>query len=246
MDVLSPLPTPFHPSNTRLGVPATGSLQSTQSTDTASSRTTSLIHPRTEREKMLSGEYYLPYDRELVLERKRCDGACWRFNNSTNPSNSVSREERLRLFQEILQPKELINLLSALASPTLSGWVGTNVVVEAPFNCDYGYNIHIGNDVIIHKNCKILDAYKVMIGDRCVLGPNVIIYTTTLPTDPKKRVGPSGPNLGNPIVIEEDCWIGGGVIILPGQTIKRGSTVGAGSIVARVCSIISSSKTLNR
>jgi acetyltransferase-like isoleucine patch superfamily enzyme len=112
--------------------------------------------------------------------------------------------------------------------------VGDNVVVEAPFNCDYGYNISIGQDVAIGKNCTILDTCEVKIGDRCNIGPNVNIYTATLPVDPKRRLGSRGPNLGRKITIDSDCWIGGGVTILPGRTIGKGSTVGAGSIVTRV------------
>ena len=65
------------------------------------------------------------------------------------------------------------------ASYALSGCVGNNVIVEAPFNCDYGYNIHIGHDVVIGKNCTILDSCKVKIGGRCILGPNVNIYTVS-------------------------------------------------------------------
>jgi acetyltransferase-like isoleucine patch superfamily enzyme len=199
-----------------------------------------LNHPaasrqRTQKEEMLAGKHYFPFDRELVMERERCNAACWRFNSSTNPNNGVSQEERSRQFRDILMPKEPINISPTIAShvsPT--GHVGNNVVVEAPFTCDYGYNIHIGQDVAIGKNCTILDTCEVRIGDRCILGPNVQIYTATLPVDPKRRLGSRGPNLGKSITIEEDCWIGGGVIILPGRTIKRGSTVGAGSIVTRV------------
>lgn len=191
---------------------------------------------RTQKEEMLAGDRYYPFDRELVVERERCNAACWRFNSSTNPNNGVSPEERARLFRDILQPKEPLNIPPTIVSPVSpTGSVGSNVVVEAPFTCDYGYNIHIGQDVAIGKNCTILDTCEVKIGDRCILGPNVQIYTATLPVDPKRRLGSKGPNLGKAIVIEEDCWIGGGVIILPGRTIKKGSTVGAGSIVTRVC-----------
>lgn len=199
-----------------------------------------LNHPaasrqRTQKEEMLAGKHYFPFDRELVMERERCNAACWRFNSSTNPNNGVSQEERSRQFRDILMPKEPINISPTIASQVSpTGHVGNNVVVEAPFTCDYGYNIHIGQDVAIGKNCTILDTCEVRIGDRCILGPNVQIYTATLPVDPKRRLGSRGPNLGKSITIEEDCWIGGGVIILPGRTIKRGSTVGAGSIVTRV------------
>ncbi|KAM3072320.1 hypothetical protein ACMFMG_009130 [Clarireedia jacksonii] len=189
--------------------------------------------PRTQKEEMLAGRHYFPFDKELVLERERCNGACWRFNSSTNPNNGVSPEERARLFRDILQPRDHV-ISPTQASPiTPVGKVGDNVVVEAPFNCDYGYNISIGQDVAIGKNCTILDTCEVKIGDRCNIGPNVNIYTATLHIDPKRRLGSRGPNLGRKITIDPDCWIGGGVTILPGRTIGKGSTVGAGSIVTR-------------
>lgn len=189
---------------------------------------------RTQKEDMLAGRYYFPFDKELVLERERCNGACWRFNSSTNPNNGVSPEERARLFRDILQPREHV-ISPTQASPVAPvGRVGDNVVVEAPFNCDYGYNITIGQDVAIGKNCTILDTCEVKIGDRCNIGPNVNVYTATLPIDPKRRLGSRGPSLGKKITIDADCWIGGGVTILPGRTIGKGSTVGAGSIVTRV------------
>ena len=189
---------------------------------------------RTQKEEMLSGRHYFPFDKELVLERERCNGACWRFNSSTNPNNGVSPEERARLFRDILQPREHVISPTQASPVTPVGRVGDNVVVEAPFNCDYGYNISIGQDVAIGKNCTILDTCEVKIGDRCNIGPNVNIYTATLPVDPKRRLGSRGPNLGRKITIDPDCWIGGGVTILPGRTIGKGSTVGAGSIVTRV------------
>lgn len=192
----------------------------------------------TQKGEMLAGRHYFPFDKELVLERERCNGACWRFNSSTNPNNGVSPEERARLFRDILQPREHV-ISPTQASPVNPvGRVGENVVVEAPFNCDYGYNISIGQDVAIGKNCTILDTCEVKIGDRCNIGPNVSIYTATLPVDPKRRLGSRGPNLGRKITIDSDCWIGGGVTILPGRTIGKGSTVGAGSIVTRVCKVL--------
>ena len=200
----------------------------------ALSNLASTSRQRTQKEEMLAGRHYFPFDKELVLERERCNGACWRFNSSTNPNNGVSPEERARLFRDILQPREHVISPTQASPVTPVGRVGDRVVVEAPFNCDYGYNITIGQDVAIGKNCTILDTCEVKIGDRCNIGPNVNIYTATLPVDPKRRLGSRGPNLGSKITIDPDCWIGGGVTILPGRTIGKGSTVGAGSIVTRV------------
>lgn len=197
-----------------------------------------MTRARTQKEEMLAGRHYFPFDKELVLERERCNSACWRFNNSTNPNNGVSPDERARLFRDVLQPRDQVNISPTnVSADSPVGKVGTNVVVEAPFNCDYGYNISIGQDVSIGKNCTILDSVEVKIGDRCMIGPNVNIYTTTLPIDPVRRLGSRGPAYGKPIIIEEDCFIGGNVTILPGVTIRRGSTIGAGSVVKCVCTM---------
>lgn len=197
--------------------------------------TTNAVKPTVQREEMLAGRYYFPFDKDLVNDRERCNSACWRFNNSTNPLGMVSAEERARFFRNILQPPPDTSISPTNSSPlTPLGRVGDNVVVEAPFNCDYGYNISIGQDVAIGRNCTILDACEVIIGDRCMIGPNVSIYTSELPKDPRKRLGSRGPASAKRIIIESDCWIGGGVTLLPGIKVGKGSTIGAGSVVTRV------------
>ncbi|KAH7026296.1 uncharacterized protein B0I36DRAFT_352181 [Microdochium trichocladiopsis] len=191
--------------------------------------------PRTQKEEMLAGLRYSPMDEELRLERQRCGTACWRFNNSINPLAGVSNLERMRLFGDILDPKENINLAVHQVSPVTSrGRMGVDVVVEGPFTCDYGYNIRLGNNVFIGRNCTILDPCEVSIGNNCYLGPNVSIYGATLSTDPSQRHGSRSTQTGKRIFIDDDVWIGGGVTILPGRRIGRGATVGAGSVVTKV------------
>ncbi len=190
---------------------------------------------RTEKEKMLSGREYYPFDTELVLERQRCSAACWRFNNSTNPNTGVSVTERSRLFRDILNPREPINLSpQIISSVTRAGRVGQEVIVEAPFTCDYGYNITIGNNVMIGRNCTILDPADITIGDNCIIGPNVTLLGATTFTDPKKRMGSKSPQIGGYITIEEDVWIGAGAIIQHGIRIGRGASVSAGAVVVKV------------
>jgi acetyltransferase-like isoleucine patch superfamily enzyme len=189
----------------------------------------------TQKELMLRGERYKPFDKELVLQRERCSAACWRFNNSTNPNNGVSATERARLFREILMPKEPINLSPSQQSPINNiGRVGTECVVEAPFTCDYGYNIAIGHNVFIGRNCTILDPCSVRIGNNVYIGPNVSLFAATLATDPKLRAGSKSSQQGGGIVIEDDAFIGGGVIILPNRRVGKGATVAAGAIVTKV------------
>lgn len=186
---------------------------------------------------MLAGQRYCPADEELRLERQRCSAACWRFNNSMNPVAGVSNIERMRLFGDILDPAENISLSAHQVSPVTSrGRMGIDVVVEGPFTCDYGYNIKLGNNVFVGRNCTILDPCEITIGNNCHIGPNVSIYGAALSTDPSQRHGSRSTQTGKRIVIEDDVWIGGGVTILPGRRIGRGATVGAGSVVTRVSS----------
>lgn len=107
--------------------------------------------------------------------------------------------------------------------------------IESPIAVDYGTNIVIGKNVFINFNCTILDTCKVSIGDRCLLASNVSLFSGTHPLDPEVRNGTKGPELGAEIHIEEDCWLGGNVTVLPGVRIGKGSTVGAGSVVTKVC-----------
>ncbi|KAI0842671.1 trimeric LpxA-like protein [Hypoxylon sp. FL0890] len=213
----------------------------TTATDPQEAARLALSHPRfptdrerTQKEEMLTGNQYYPFDEELVLERQRCSAACYRFNNSTNPNVGVSASERSRLFREILNPTEPIFMdPQLLSSITNVGRVGQEVVVEAPFTCDYGYNIAIGNNVFIGRNCTIIDPMEVMIGSNSYIGPNVSLFGGTLHTDPKRRKGSKSPHIGAAIYIDEDVWIGGGAIVLLGVRIGRGATVAAGAVVTK-------------
>lgn len=194
----------------------------------------------TEREKMLKGLYYYPLTPALTEDRERCIAAIWRFNNATNPSHGASPEERTRLFRQILnlRPSPEPPLSNGEAPPTNFplpfGSVGERVVVEAPFHCDYGYNITVGDDVLIGADCRISDTCSVTIGARCIFSPNVKLVCATYPIDPRRRMGSNGPALGRNIVIEEDCWIGANVTILAGVRVGKSSTVGAGSLLHQV------------
>lgn len=110
--------------------------------------------------------------------------------------------------------------------------------IESPITVDYGTNVVLGKNVFINFNCTILDTCKVTIGDRCLLASNVSLFSGTHPLDPEVRNGTKGPELGAEIHIEEDCWLGGNVTVLPGVRIGKGSTVGAGSVVTKVCFLL--------
>ncbi|KAF4993448.1 hypothetical protein FGRMN_6454 [Fusarium graminum] len=105
------------------------------------------------------------------------------------------------------------------------------VFIEPPLRVDYGTNMSVGKRFYANFNLTVLDSAIVSIGDRVMIGPNVIISTATHETE----VGSRRANIeyACPITIGDDCWIGGGVIVLPGVTIGDGCTIGAGSIVTR-------------
>ena len=161
-----------------------------------------------EKQKMLAGQQYNPLDKELCQEREACKKILQQFNGS-QPSDHKQRKELLK------------NLFKA----KYQTWI------ESPFYCDYGTNITLGKQVFFNTNCVVLDAAKVTIGDHVFIGPAVQIYTAIHPKDPIQRR--KFFESAKPITIENDVWIGGGAIILPGVTIGKNSIVGAGSVVTK-------------
>ncbi|TLS30097.1 hypothetical protein PpBr36_03714 [Pyricularia pennisetigena] len=91
----------------------------------------------------------------------------------------------------------------------------------------------LGENVYVNSNSTWIDTCTITVGARTLIGPNCSFYSGTHPLDPRVRNGTRGPELGKPIVIEEDCWLGGNVTVLAGVTIGKGSTVGAGSVVTK-------------
>lgn len=123
----------------------------------------------------------------------------------------------------------------------LLGGMGENVAIDTPFHCDHGKNIFLGSDVIINMNCTFVDNKPIRIGDRVLIASNVQIYTSSHPVLPQERLVPDWKErrttffrtYARPVTIENNVWIGGGSILLPGVTIGENSVVGAGSVVNR-------------
>ena len=163
----------------------------------------------TEKEKMISGNMYDPSDNQLTKERHKARLRFQKLNNL----NDNSKEERNKLLYDLIPH------------------TGENFCVEPPFQCDYGYNIKVGDNVFMNFNCCILDVCEVIIGNNCMFAPHVQIYTATHPLEFKARN--SGKELGKPITIGNNVWIGGGAIICPGVTLGNNVVVGAGSVVTK-------------
>ena len=112
----------------------------------------------------------------------------------------------------------------------LFGSVGSNPFVGDNFHCDFGQHIHVGDNFHADYNCTMLDLAEIRIGNNCLIGPDVGIYTAG------HRLEPEGRTLdvyGMPITIGNDVWIGGHSTILPGVTIGDGAVVAAGAVVTK-------------
>jgi hypothetical protein len=105
--------------------------------------------------------------------------------------------------------------------------------IRSPIYMDYGTNVEVGQGAFINWNCTIVDTCRVSIGARTLFGPNVSLYSGFHLLDPVVRNGTAGAEAGKEIIIEEDVWIGGNVVVLPGVRIGRGSVIGAGSVVTK-------------
>lgn len=162
---------------------------------------------RKEREKMLAGELYQPLDEELVRDRRRAR-LLFQALNRTTEDEKPTRERLLR---------ELI--------PN----AGRNLRIEPPFFCDYGTNISLGDEVFFNFNCVILDAARVRIGSRVLCAPGVQILAATHPVSTEQRR--TGLELGKPVDVADDVWIGAGAILCPGVRVGARSVIGAGSVV---------------
>ena len=164
----------------------------------------------TEKEKRDNQELYDGnYNEEMLKEREKAKDLCFEYN-LIKPSN---RKEREQLIKKIFAK------------------TGENILVESSFQCDYGYNIFVGENFYMNHNGVILDAAKVEFGDNVFIAPNCGFYTAGHPIDIEQRN--KGLEYAKPIKVGDNVWIGGNVVVLPGVTIGNNCVIGAGSIVVK-------------
>ncbi len=161
-----------------------------------------------EKQKMLAGELYDPFDAELVLARERARDLC----QDLNGTRERDQAERRAILEQLF------------------GQGGNSVWMQPPFFCDYGSNIVLGERVYFNFNCVVLDVCQVTIGDSTLLGPGVQIYAATHPLNAELR---RKQEFGKPVEIGSDVWVGGGAIICPGVKIGSKTVIGAGSVVTK-------------
>ena len=175
---------------------------------------------KTEMEKCLAGEWYDCHDPFFMNLKSKAHHLLMKYN-------SLPYEQKTEKHAVL---KEMF------------GSIGANVSVGHSFICDYGCNIHIGDNVTVNTGCTFVDCNKITIGNNVLVAPNVQIYTATHPVEFNERLILTETldgckyvrrTFALPVMIEDGCWIGGGVIILPSVTIGQKSVIGAGSVVTK-------------
>ena len=162
-----------------------------------------------EKEKMLAGLPYKPWLDGLSDDRDACALKVYEYN-ILPPNRWGEREELLK---------------------SMLGYVGENVNIRTPFICEYGYPIEIGDGTFANYGLTILDAGGVKIGRNVQIAPNVSIYTSGHPVHPDTRN--SFLEYAERVEIGDNCWLGGGVSIMPGVRIGENTVIGGGSVVTK-------------
>ena len=164
----------------------------------------------TEKEKMLAGKMYdANYDQELLKERIKAKELCYEYNQ-LHPSDEAKQQAVLR---------------------KLLGKTGEHFFITAPFWCDYGYNIELGENFYANHNLVILDCGKVTFGDNVFVAPDCGFHTAGHPIDFERRN--QGLEYAYPITVGDNVWIGAGVQVMPGVTIGSNVVIGGGSVVVK-------------
>lgn len=164
----------------------------------------------TQKEKMTSGDLYLPDGEEIMSEQLQCLDRQYDYNQ-TRPTELEKREDLLKeMFAEI----------------------GENCYIEPPLHANWGgKHCHFGKNVYANFNLTLVDDTHIYVGDYTMLAPNVVIATAGHPILPELREKAYQYNM--PVHIGRNCWIGAGALIMPGVTIGDNTVIGAGSVVTK-------------
>ena len=162
------------------------------------------------RERMHTGELYLPGDSEIMERQRACLERLYDFN-ATRPSEQEKRTKMLKeMFAEI----------------------GEGCYIEPPFHANFGgAHVHFGKNIYANFNLTLVDDTHIYVGDNTMFGPNVTVATAGHPILPALRE--RGYQYNAPVRIGKNCWIGAGAVLLPGVTLGDNVVVGAGGVVTK-------------
>lgn len=163
-----------------------------------------------QKEKMHTGELYLPNDEEIMREQLACLDRLYDYNR-TRPAES---EKRTALLKEMFAE------------------IGEGCYIEPPFHANFGgKHCHFGKNVYANFNLTMVDDTHIYVGDYTMFGPNVTVATAGHPILPALRE--KGYQYNAAVHIGKNCWIGAGAVILPGITLGDNVVIGAGSVVTK-------------
>ena len=162
------------------------------------------------KEKMHTGELYLPGDEEIAAAQLKCLDRLYDYN-MTRPTEA---EKRTKMLEEMF------------------GDIGEGCCIEPPFHANWGgAHCHFGKNIYANFNLTLVDDTHIYVGDYTMFGPNVVVASAGHPILPSLREKAYQYNF--PVRIGKNCWIGAGVVIVPGVTIGAGTVIGAGSVVTK-------------
>ena len=162
------------------------------------------------KDKMHTTELYFPEDEEIMNEQLQCLNKLYDFNQ-TRPTELDKRTKMLK---------------------EMCAEIGEGCYIEPPLHSNWGgKHTHFGRNVYANFNLTLVDDTHIYIGDYTLLGPNVVIATAGHPILPELREKAFQYNA--PVHIGRNCWLGAGVIVLPGVTIGDNSVIGAGAVVTK-------------
>ena len=182
------------------------------------------LRPRSEKDKMLLGRPFLPYPAQLVDERVSSSQASFSFNTAVQKDSG----ERAWLFRQIVTAGWIY---PRAGERQVTGHLGHGINVSAPFYCEYGYNLSIGDNAVIGPDCQLLDSGRIAMGRNTKIGARVTISTLEEPTDTRPLEGIERTGTAREVYIGENVYIGDGCIIRGGARIGDNAIVRAGSVV---------------
>ena len=163
-----------------------------------------------EKDKQHTGEVYFPGDPEILKEQIQYQEKLYDYNQ-TRPSE---QEKRTNLLKERFAE------------------IGENCYIEPPFHANFGgHHCHFGKNVYVNYNLTAVDDTHIYVGDNTMMAPNVILASAAHPLDPEERR--KGYQYNKPVHIGKNCWLGAGVIVVPGVSIGDDTVIGAGSVVTK-------------
>lgn len=163
-----------------------------------------------QRDNMHNGKLYDPNDNSVMEEQMVCLDRLYDFNQ-TRPSEM---DKRNAIMKEMM------------------GDVGKDCYIEPPFHANWGgKHVHFGDGVYANFGLTCVDDTHIYVGSHTLFGPNVVLATAGHPMMPELRK--HGIQYNMPIHIGENCWLGAGVIVVPGVTIGDNVVIGASSVVSK-------------